>query len=94
MIEHGKTCAGEPCTCDCYTRHAPLPGVHQDTPHPKSECAVLVPSSDVAQPLQLAINRVIHDAWQQGYAAAHLVHCNGCKDCAPERGSVKSQPVF
>lgn len=38
MIDHGTSCAGDPCTCSCYTRHEPTPGVHQDTPHPSTQC--------------------------------------------------------
>ena len=34
---------------------------------PKLGHTVLVPSGDVAEAFQLAINRTIHDAWQEGY---------------------------
>lgn len=51
MIDHAEGCpvvTGAACTCgggeqvgagkQCHSRHEPMPGVHQDTPHPGSQC--------------------------------------------------------
>lgn len=47
---------------------------------------VEVPSADIAEGLQIAINRAIHDAWQEG-------HAQGVKDASTRALARASQAV-
>lgn len=54
MIDHNMGCAALTGNCTCKS--------------PAPKYTVEVPSGDVAEGFQKAINQAIHDAWQEGYA--------------------------
>lgn len=43
---------------DCYRRHEPMPGVHQDVPHLNTQC--ITPSKENAMSQTPTIGRIVH----------------------------------